>query len=465
LKEQATSGLSGRLAQHIAAAEFGRLSKPTRHATKRAVLDGFGVMLAASGTSEDITPFVELARAHGGPAEAHIIGFGDGVSLPMAALANGAMAHALDFEDAFDRAPTHPNASLLPAVMAIAEARGPISGPDFIAAVATGCDLVCRLALSLRQRMEKGGWYPPPIFGAFGATAGAARLLRLNERQITDAFSLLLCQNTCPGEIKYSAETTLRAVREAFPSNAAVLSCLLGERGVRGFDEPLEGKSGFFRLFADSNYDPGTILDGLGRHYYIEELSFKRWPCCRGTHAYIEAAQTLRAVHGFKATDVARVVLIGGHEQTMLSEPEAQRRKPLHAIDAKFSLFFTLAAALLHDEVTLESFSPQNLSNPALLQLAAKVQFELSAQPAAWSAAAGEVVVHLEDGRCVRHLVSHALGDTRRPLDDATLVHKFVACAARAAKPLSGAVARGLAERILALEGESDVGRLLFEAR
>ncbi len=155
------------------------------------------------------------------------------------------------------------------------------------------------------------------------------------------------------------------------------------------------------------------------------------------------------------------MVLIGGNAQTMLSKPDAQRRAPRTAIDAKFSLFFTAAAALIHDEVTLESFSPDHVSSPAVLQLAAKMEFELCAEPAAWSAAAGEVVIHMREGRILRHRVDQALGDVHRPLDDATLVRKFVDCAGRAANPLSGAAALRLADRILALEGEPDVGRLL----
>ena len=216
----------------------------------------------------------------------------------MAAFANGAMAHALDFEDAFDPAPCHPNASLLPALehgrIAIT-----LGGRDFIASGRVGCDLVCRMALSLRRPMEAAGWYPPPILGAFGATAAVSRALRLTPAQITDAFSLLLCQNTCPGEIKHSPETVIRAIREAFPAQASVLSSLLAERGVAGFAHPFEGRSGFFALYASAATSRSDITEGWANDIGSSSLSFKQWPCCRGTHAYIEAAQTLRRGHGF----------------------------------------------------------------------------------------------------------------------------------------------------------------------
>jgi 2-methylcitrate dehydratase PrpD len=451
-------GLSASLAQHLALSEFAHLSATTVTATKRAILDGVGVMLAASGSSADVLPFVKLARAQGRGGSATILGFGDRVSVPMAALANGAMAHALDFEDAFDAAPVHPNASLLPAALAIAQSHGPVSGREFITAVASGCDLVCRLALSLRQPMELGGWYPPPILGAFGATATACRLLRLKPAQFTDAFSLLMCQNSCPGEIKYSADTVIRAVREAFPAQAAVTSALLAADGVRGFDSPFEGKAGFYQLFADGHYDTHDLLGELGTRNWIEQLSFKQWPCCRGTHAYIEIAQTLRQQHGFAPADIAAIRISGGETQQMLCVPNEQKRAPQTLIDAKFSLPFTIACALLHDEVRLGSFTDETLRDERLLTLARRASFELFADWGRDRADAGELRITLNDGRALQGAVAHALGNPSRPLSDAALRAKFMDCAARTAMPMPRVAAETLADRIQALERTTDAG-------
>ncbi len=463
MNEGADTGLSAQIAQHIARSRFETLPAATIAAAKRAILDGVGVMLAASGSAPDALPFAELARAVRGAAQATILGHRDRVSAPMAAFANGALAHALDFEDAFDLAPSHPNASLLPALLSVAESRAPIAGREFIVAVASGCDLVCRLALSLRRPMESGGWYPPPILGGFGATAAVSRVLRLTPSQITDAFSLLLCQNTCPGEIKHSPDTVIRAVREAFPAQAAVLSAFLAERGVRGFAHPLEGQAGFFALYAAGSYAPEDLLDRLGERYWIEDLSFKKWPCCRGTHAYIEAAQTLRSRHRFKVDEIAQLRVAGGDLQRMLCEPKQQKRRPQTVIDAKFSLPFTVAAALRDREVTLGSFTPESLSDPELLSLASKFDFEydpaLGIKPAA-----GELTIRLQDGSVLHQKISSALGDPARPLNDAALRWKFVDCAQRAATPLSLIAAERLAERIMTLELEPDAGRLLAGA-
>jgi 2-methylcitrate dehydratase PrpD len=455
-----SSGLSARLARHATGFDARELAPAVVHATHRAILDGLGVMLAASGQSPEVRPFHDWVEAQPGPPQAMVLGYNLRVSASQAAMVNGAMAHALDYEDAFDLAPLHPNASLLPAALAALESRGsPCSGREFLTAVALGCDLVCRLGLSLQRPLESGGWYPPPILGAFGATLAAGRLAGLDERQLRDAWSLLLAQNSCPGEIKFSPDSTLRAVREAFPAGAAIASVELAARGVRGFDAPLEGKAAFYALFAGGQYDPGALLDGLGERFWIEQLSFKRWPCCRGTHAYIEAAQFLRRAHDFETRQIETVVCIGGDLQKMLAEPQAQKSCPTTAIEAKFSIPFAIALALICPEVTLGSFASSVLRDADLLALAAKCKFQLD--PHAHSAAAGELRLHLRDGRSFHHAIEHALGEPARPLTDESLREKFIDCASLAANPMLPEQAARCADRILSLDREPDAATAL----
>lgn len=457
--ECAAAGLSARLARHAMEFEAGRLSPAVIKATQRAILDGIGVMLAASGESPDVRPFVELARAQPAAPQATLLGLDTRAGALQAALVNGALAHALDYEDAFDLVPLHPNASLIPAALATAEMRA-CTGREFLTAVALGCDLVCRLGLSLRRSLEAGGWYPPPILGAFGATLAAARLARLDARGLCDAWSLLLTQNSCPGEIKFSPASTLRAVREAFPAHAAVLATQLAARGVRGFDAPLEGKAGFYALFANGEYDSGALLADLGARFWIEQLSFKRWPCCRGTHAYIEAAQALRR-ESIREEDIEAIVCVGGEMQRMLAEPRAQKQRPPTPIEAKFSIPFTVALALTEREVTLASFSAAALDDARLLGLAAKCEFRVDADTRSSPAACGEIALRLRSGRTLRHRVSSALGAPDRPLSDAALREKFIDCASRAASPIASARASRYVDRVLTLETETDAAAAL----
>lgn len=459
-----TEGLSAIIAGHVATTPFAALPPATVAATKRALLDGIGVILAASGLSSEARPFVALALEDGGEPAATIAGHSGRVPAQAAAFANGALAHALDFEDAFDAAPSHPNASLIPAALAVAEAHGPVSGEDFLTAMAIGCDLVCRLGLSLRRTMEEGGWYPPPILGAFGATAAAARLMCLSPRQVTDAFSLLLCQLGCPGEIKHSADTVIRAVREAFPARSAVVSARLAASGVRGFEAPFEGQGGFFRLYVDGKYAPEAILGGLGESFWIERLSFKPWPACRGTHGYIEAVRDLVRENGLAPDQVAAIHLEGGDVQRMLFEPEARKKKPATAIDAKFSLPFTVALALVRGDVTLDDFDDEARRDPHLLAVSDIVTYRQRPDWGRDRAASAALEIVLRDGRSLRRELEVPLGHPDRPLSDDQLRAKFIQCAARSAMPLDSRAAESLANRIFSLETIEDSGSLLRRA-
>lgn len=454
-----TAGLSAAIAQHVAGFDAAALPETTLHAAKRALLDGIGVMLGASGVSPEIKPFVDFAVANGA-GTARILGHRAITSASLAAFANGAMAHALDFEDAFDAAPSHPNASLLPAVLALVQSRPPISGRELLAAIAIGCDLACRLGLSLRRALELGGWYPPPILGAFGAVAAAGRIHRLTAEQMLDAFSLLLCQVTMPGEIKYSRDTVIRAVREAFPAQAAVQASTLAAAGVRGFDAPFEGRAGFFRLYAEGQYDPAVLLDRLGTHFWIEQLSFKRWPACRGTHPYIEAAQTLRARHAIDPSTIAAIVATGGDAQVMLAEPADRKAAPHTVIDAKFSIPFTTAAALIDSEVMLDSFDESALADPVKRTLAGRVRFERTDRPL-HTAASGGLAIILNNAARHELWVDVPAGDPARPLDDAALAAKFRDCARRAKHRLSADEIETLVGAIWAIDSANDANAAL----
>lgn len=176
------------LAEYVANTVYADLPERAVAMTKMSLLDALGVTLAAGGLCAECGAFVEIARESGGKKESTILGFGDRVPAHMAAFANGAMAHALDFEDAHDLALVHPNAATVPAALAIAESIGNVNGKDFITAMAVGCDVVCRLGLALKENPAEYGWYMPPILGSFGAAAATGKLLNLDEPEFSTHF-------------------------------------------------------------------------------------------------------------------------------------------------------------------------------------------------------------------------------------------------------------------------------------
>lgn len=451
--------ISDILCRHVADMAVGDLPASTMHAAKRVLLDASGVMIAAAGAAPEVAPFIALAKAGGG-GPCSVLGTTVRATPAMAALANGSMAHALDYEDAFDDVPGHPNASLVPALIALAQSEGPIDGRSFLAALAIGSDISCRIGLGLPKPVDALGWYAPPVIASIGAAAGAARLLGLDSKGVRDAISLTLCQSTMPGEIRFSRGTVIRAVREGFPAQAAVLSALLAREGTAGFEEPLEGKGGFYALFAGGEAKGDALLDGLGADFWIERLTFKPWPSCRATHSFIEMALTLREEHGFDAEDIAKVEIIHDRFQAMLIEPLDRKRAPDVPIDAKFSIPWCTALALVRGGVGLDDFAPSVLKDPAILAVSAKTTHRLLAD-AKWSTGAGGMLeITLNDGRVLSAGQDNALGYPGRMLPDGQLTDKFVECAGRGQEPLDPGNAKAFAEAIWSLEDCPDVGAL-----
>ncbi len=455
------ASISEQIATHLAEVRFEQLPAAAVEAAKRSLLDALGVMLGASGLGEGCEAFAALARDESADGPCQLWGYGARAALLPAVLANGALAHALDFEDAFDEAPCHPNAALVPAALALAQARAPISGQDLITAIAAGCDLVCRLAMALRSDPADGGWYWPPIFGAFGAAACAGRLLELSPVGMRDALSLTLCQSTCSAELKYSRCSVVRAVRDGFSAHAGLVSALLAQRGVAGFEQPLEGRAGLYALYARDQWEPQALTQRLGSHFYGAEVSFKPWPSCRGTHALIEAALELRQAPGFHLAAIDQLRTHGGPVQQMLTEPRLQKLRPQTAIDAKFSIPFTVATALVHGEVTLQSFRADALANPEVLALAERVRFQVENLAAAPTATAGALEIVLSDGRVLSKRVTHPRGHYSNPLSWQELRSKFEMCAAEARIPPGAAQSARLVQFIQDLEHQRNASEAL----
>ena len=450
------------LARYIFETNYENLPRNVAEVTKKALLDGIGVTLGAGTLGEGCRAFVDLAIQGGGKQESTIIGFNSKVPSYMAAFANGSMAHALDFEDAHEGALVHSNAATIPAALAVAESRGKTSGKELITAITLGSDIVCRLGLSLKEDLINYGWYHPAILDAFGATAAASKLLKLTPEQILDAFSLCLCQATCSGEIVYSPKSVIRAVRESFGSKTGVLSALLAKQGIRGFDEPLEGKAGFFNLYAKGNYDPALLLKDLGTLFESANIAFKAWPSCRGTHAYVEGALAMVKEHNIGLADIDSIKVVVGEKSInrRLCEPLEKKQHPSVAIDAKFSIPFTVATALVYKTITLDSFTAETLKNADVLNMAEKVTYGIDANAERSDSVQGYTEIKLKNGEIKTKNVEVVYGHPKNPIDAESLVEKFINCASHSAKKID---TETVIRMVMNLEDLQDIGELMKE--
>ena len=450
------SGESLALARYVERTRFADLPADVVEMTKRSILDAIGVSLAASGLEPACKPFLDFALDSDGPREATLLGTGRRAPLVLAALANGSLAHAMDYEDAHEETRTHPNAAAIAAALPLSERFGS-SGQDLITAIALGCDLVCRLARALvSEGPPPPGFYQPAIVGTFGAVTAAAKLLRLDAQQILDAWSLALCQNSCSAELQNAPESQIRAVREGFCARVALESALLAAKGVRGFTAPFEGDSGFFTMYAQG-LQRCTLLDDLGVRFAGRDVSFKAWPSCRDTHIYVQAVLELLAEQPLDPDGIASVTALVTSQQMIVCEPANLKRRPRTAIAAKFSLYYTLAAALIDRRVEFASFFDEALVRPQVLTLADKVNYRV-----VQSVGSGEVLeVRMRDDTTHHRSVRALIGSPAAPLAVDALVSKFTDCGGRALRPRSPSELRGIAMQLLALDQQRSARTVL----
>ena len=107
-------------ADHAAGMTYEALPAEAREAAKKSVLDTLGVILAASGMEPAARGVIDILRESGGAPQSTVLAFGGKAPALMAALANGALAHCLDYDDQTPWG-QHCASSIIPAVFALAE--------------------------------------------------------------------------------------------------------------------------------------------------------------------------------------------------------------------------------------------------------------------------------------------------------------------------------------------------------
>ncbi|MDU1325577.1 MAG: MmgE/PrpD family protein [Clostridiales bacterium] len=443
---------SKKLAEFVVNTHFDDIPQYVIETQKKSVLDAVGITLGAATLGDGCQACVELAteNSYGAKGDATVIGFNRKLPAPWAAFANASMAHSLDFGDTQMHAIVHSNASTFPAALAIAERLGNVDGKTLLAALVIGSEVACRVSLGSNEDLEKYGFYMPPIYTSFGATAAVCKLLELSVDQVVDAFSFNLCQTTCSAELMNNSETVVRSVREAFAAKNAVISGLMAQKGLKGFAEPLEGKLGFYHAYARDNCNFERPLEKLGEYFEAGTLYFKLWPSCAGTHPVISTVKKLVKEHQIRPEEIERVHVITSQRNKMLMEPEEIRRNPTTSIIGKFSIPYTGAVSILRGDVTLDDFQPQAFQDEAVRALAAKFTHEVNT---GWGKAEGmntDVTIYTTRG-AFQYFYTE-VGVLPRDATFEELTAKLKSCARHAYYPRSTETLKQLADTIYNLE-------------
>ncbi len=401
--------------------------------SKVGLLDTVGVTLA--GAREDATRIVEEVLASPSAGASLVFGSNRRIGPLDAALINGTAAHVLDYDNATNTMFGHASATMMPALIAAGEAFGG-SGRDLLAAHVVGFEAGARLGRGVNMHHYEKGWHPTSTLGVFAVAAACAHFLKLDEDQTATAMAMA---TSLAAGIKANFGTMTKPLHVGQCARGGLMAALLARRGFSANDSAFEHKQGFFNVFNGAGtFDAAKIFDSWGEPLDIVApgACYKQYPCCASTHAAVDAALDIRKqitqMRGpIDATQIARV------ESWTSAQRLAHTNRPLPAssLDAKFSVQYCVARALLDGRVQFEDLEGDAYCEPRVVDLLKRTHATPFAEGAFSSGnhVGAELTVTLADGRAFTAKIAKPLGRTSaNPVSDAGMMAKFESCAARA---------------------------------
>lgn len=454
------------LAKNMVGVKYADLPKDVVEHTKKQVLDILGVALGGSSKA-GIKELAEIITDWGGKPESSIFCFGKKVPAPNAAQVNASMAHALDYDDTGD-GPTHQSVITVPTALAMAERQGKVSGKEFITVVALGADMMGRLGLAFRAGKKSAtvgghpgaGWHLTALYGYFAAAGIAGRLLGLDAEKMVNALGIAYHQSAGNGQCVTEGTLTKR-MGPGFSARGGMMAALMAEKGITGAHEALEGEVGLFNLYHKGEYDPKPLTTDLGKRFMGINALMKPYPCCKGTHAYVDLASDMVKKHNIKPEDIKEITVFNEDDQYFLLHPLEKRSKPENPVDSQFSIIWAVAAVFARGKAGIGEFTEEAIKNKVILDISSKIKVTVDKNVGEKKGLIpARISVVLKSGKTITEQADANAG-VEKPLPFADYERKFRDCAAYAVKPRTPKQIEQIIALVKDLENMPDVKDLI----
>ena len=410
--------LTQQLADYAVKEQKSKLTDHVLHHAKRAVIDWYAALLPGSLVAP--ATMLEQALADDLDRGNARLATGRRATLRTAALINGAASHSVEFDDIYRDAGYHPGSPVISAALAAAQSTG-ASGETFLRGVIVGYETSTRIGEAVMPSHYKY-WHTTGTVGAFGAAAAVATVLGCNRDQIAHALGTV--GSFASGlQQAFRSQCMTKPLHGGHAAEVGALAAMGAAKGLTGALDMLEGEVGFGAAMS-VNPDWAKAVKDLGVDYHITRVTFKNHGCCGHTFAPIDGVLHLQKTHGFTWRDVKRVSVAtykAGTDITNNPDPEGEYQ-------AKFSLQYVIAHALVHGSVRLVAFAPERLLDPNVRAVLAKV--EVTADPILSKGypnqRAAQIEVELNDGKIHQHFQPFRKGDPEMPLTDDEVNDKFL---------------------------------------
>lgn len=388
-----------------------------RDACRTFLLDSFGVAVAGSAAPW-ADNLVALQAQWGAADHATNWVFGHRMPAPAAAFGNAYQLHNSEYDCVHEGAVVHPMAVALPALMAVAEQSGGVTGAGFLSALIMGVEVACTLGTAATGGMR---FFRPATAGAFGAVAAIGRIRGFDRETLRNAMSVVYGQMS--GNMQAHTEgSVLLAMQIGFNARNAVVSCDIAAEGIDAPREFLEGEFGYFALIEES-HDLDTAVARMGSPWCITEVAHKPFPSGRATHGVIDALLELQRDAGFTASQVVKVeAAIPSLTYQLVARTTEAGMTPNQA---RLCIGYVAARALQNGELGVEDFSPDARSDPDTIALARKVIIAKDDNPDPNALAPVSVTVRLTDGRVFERTQALIYGNPAKPMTREAHLSKF----------------------------------------
>jgi aconitate decarboxylase len=446
------------IAEFAAGLTYGRIPAEVIARLKLLILDSLGCALY--GTE---LPWSRILMATlGGLDETKacvVWGTDRRLSAPHAALVNGTLVQSFELDDVHRAGVLHVGAVTLPALVAVAELRPGMTGPDFLRAALAGYEIGPRVGLCMGPEHIGQGWHSGATVGVFAAAAGAAAGLRLSVDQTVHALGIAGTQAAGLMAAQYGA--MVKRMHAGRAAQSGLYGALLAEAGFTGIVDVFESPyGGFCSTFSRSHdrFNLGELTAGLGERFETFGVALKFYSCVGSNHTTLDAIRTIAARRPFRADDVAKVT-VHGSQATV--DHVGWPYQPQGLTSAQMNLPFCVATLLAEGDVFVDQFSEAMVTDPRRMAVAAKV--EVVHDPAITARGAKlrhmvRVDVQFNDGTRESETVEAPRGSEHKFASEADVVEKFRKLARRAC---SDTQAERIVDLVLGCDKLADVGILV----
>lgn len=348
---------------------FADIPESAVEGARKSILDAFATTIAGS-SAPGVAEVLGALKHWGGREEATVALFGNRLPAYHAVMANVLMCHALEIDDSHYPAIVHPTAPTLWAALATSEQVQGARGEEFLCAIVLGIDAMARIALSAPATLDNG--YHTAIYSGFGAAVTAGKLRRVSRAVLHDALGIVFARAAASVQAG-SDGALIKRMQPAFNASEAIRAVEFASRGITGIRNVLEGQFGVARLFNHAPLDKAPLLDGLGKRFLASELTTKRYPTSRCAHGPIEATLSLVREHDIAAGDVEAVTVSVQESCYRRESKPFDPREGTPQVKAQFSIDYCVAAAILWRDVFIREMQIEQITDPAVLNLARRV--------------------------------------------------------------------------------------------